>query len=121
MLSWELEGVDHHEGDEKQSQWLFPISIPLSNINGVISGLIGNLKSCSPSMFRLYLIIKGRHPEGHVTQEETDIASGKRPLTAEASAEFIGVLEKQSENIRDAFAKQQEQAAVRHYSFTLAL
>jgi hypothetical protein len=98
-----------------------PTSFPLSNINGVITGLIGNLKSCSSSMFDLYLILKGRHPEGHITQEETDIASGKRTLTAEASAEFIGVLEKRSENIRDAFAKQQERAAVRRYSLTMAL
>jgi hypothetical protein len=93
----------------------------LSDINVVITGLIGNLKSCSPSMFRLYLILKGRYPEGCITQEETDIASGKRPLTAEASAEFIGVLEKQSENIRDAFTKQQEQAAVRQHSSTMTL
>ena len=78
----------------------------------VVTGLIKNLKSCSPSMFRLYLFLKGRHPEGHVTQEETDIASGKRPLTSEASAEFIGVLKKQSEDIMNAFAKQQERAAV---------
>ena len=93
----------------------------VSNIHGVITGLIGNLKSCSSSMFDLYLILKGRHPEGHITQEETDIASGKRPLTAEASAEFIGVLQKRSENIRDAFTKQQEHAAVRHYSSTMDL
>jgi hypothetical protein len=99
-------------------------SLPFSSysmLTLVVTGLIGNLKSCSPPMFRLYLILKGRHPEGHVTQEETDIASGKRPLTSEASAEFIGVLEKQSENIMNAFAKQQERAAVSLYSSTTAL
>ena len=66
-------------------------------------------------MFRLYLILKSRHPESHITQEETDIASGKRPLTAEASAEFLGGLETQSANIKAAFEKQQEQAAVRQH------
>jgi hypothetical protein len=65
-------------------------------------------------MFRLYSILKSRLPEGHITQEETEIASGKKPLTAEASSKFLGGLEAQSENIRDAFAKQQERAAVCH-------
>src|SRR5271168_434884 len=97
-------------------------SLPFSSypmlMLAIVTGLIRNLNSCLPSMFRLYLILKGRHPEGHVTQEETDIVSSKRPLTAEASAEFIGVLEKQSENVMNAFAKQQEQAAVSLYSST---
>jgi len=80
-----------------------------------VTGLIGNLKSCSPSMFRFYSILKSRRPEDHITQEEIDVASGKQPLTAEASAEFLGGLEAQSENIRNAFAKQQERAAVCTY------
>lgn len=115
MLSWESEGLDDHEGDEEQSQWSFHIFSPYSTLIVVITGLIGNLKSCSPSMFRLYLILKSRDPEGHITQEETDIASGKKPLTTEASVEFLGGLEAKSENIRDAFAKQREQAAVCQY------
>ena len=66
-------------------------------------------------MFHFYSILKSQHPEGCVTQEETDIASGKRSLTVEESAKFLGGLEAQSENIRDSFAKQQEWAAVRQY------
>ena len=77
-----------------------------------IIGLVGNLKSCSPLMFQLYSILKNQRPEGCITQEEIDIASGSKPLTAEASAKFLGSLEMQSENIKNAFAKQQEQAAV---------
>jgi hypothetical protein len=80
-----------------------------------IIGLVGNLKSASPSMFRFYSILKSQRPEGHITEEEINIASGRRLLTAEASAEFLGGLEAQSENIKKAFAKQQEQAAVRLY------
>ena len=116
MSSWESEGVDDHEGDEEQSQWSFPILSPYYLfLIVVVTVLIRNLKSCSPSMFCLYFALKSRHPEGHITQEETDIASGKSPLTAEASAEFLSSLEVQSENIRDAFAKQQEQATVCRY------
>jgi hypothetical protein len=71
------------------------------------------LEISSPAHHRcssFYSILKSRCPEDHITQEEINIASGKRPLTAEASAEFLGGLEVQSENIKNAFAKQQEQA-----------
>lgn len=80
----------------------------------ISTGLIGNLKSCSLSMFHLYFILKSQ-PEGHISQDETDIASGKRPLTAKVGAEFLSGLEMQSKNIKDASTKQQEQAAVRQY------
>jgi hypothetical protein len=109
--SWESEGVDNHEGDEKLSQRSFPSSFSYLILTADITGLVGNLKSCSPSMYQLYSILR-RRPEGQITQEEINIASGKRPLTAKASAEFLGNLEAQSENIKNAFARQQEQAAV---------
>jgi len=80
-----------------------------------VTGLVGNLKSCSPSMFHFYSILKSWRPEGHITQEEINVASGKRPLNAEASAEFLGSLKVQSENIKNAFTKQQEQAVVCPY------
>jgi hypothetical protein len=63
-------------------------------------------------MFRFYSILKSRCPEDHITQEEINVASGKQPLTAKASSAFLGGLEVQSENIKNAFVKQQEQAAV---------
>ena len=66
-------------------------------------------------MFQLYSILKTR-PEGQITQEEINVASGKQPLTAEASAKFLGSLEVRSENIKYAFAKQQEQVMVRPHS-----
>ncbi|KAH9022855.1 hypothetical protein EDB84DRAFT_1678365 [Lactarius hengduanensis] len=77
--------------------------------------------SCSPPMFHLYSILKSRRPEGHITEEEINITSGKRLLTAEASAEFLGGLEAQSENIKNPFAKQQEQAMVCLYTSPTAL
>jgi hypothetical protein len=111
--SWESEGVDDHKGNEEQSQWfvLFFFSFPYPILIVDVTGLVGNLKTCSPSMFRFYSILKS-WPEGQITQEEIDVASCKRPLTAEASAKFLGGLEAQSENIKNTFAKQQEQAAV---------
>jgi hypothetical protein len=66
-------------------------------------------------MFQLYSILKTRS-EGQITQEEINVASGKQPLTAKASAKFLGSLEARSENIKNTFAKQQEQAMVRPHS-----
>jgi len=72
-------------------------------------------------MFCFYSILKSQHPEDHITQEEISIASGKWPLTAEASAEFLGGLEVKSENIKNAFVKQQEQAVVcTYYALSMA-
>jgi hypothetical protein len=89
-----------------------PFFCPNPILTADIVGLVGNLKSCSPSMYQLYSILKSQRPEGHITQEEINVASGKKPLTAEASTEFLGSLEAQSENIKNTFTKQQEQAAV---------
>ena len=84
----------------------FPSFSPAWILTVAVTGLIGNLKSCSPLMFRFYSILKSRCPEDPITQEEIDIASCKQALTAEASAEFLGGLEAQSENIKNAFVKQ---------------
>ena len=92
--------------------FFFSFSYPVLIVD--VTGLVGNLKTCSLSMFQLYSILKSQ-PEGQITQEEIDVASRKRALTAEASAKFLGGLEAQSENIKNVFAKQQEQAAVCPY------
>ena len=55
-------------------------------------------------MFQLYSILKS-WPDGQITQEEINIASGKRALIAKASAEFFSGLEAQSETIKNVFAK----------------
>ena len=81
----------------------FPLYLILT-VN--VTGLIGNLKSCSPSMFHFYSILKSQGPDDHITQEEINIASGKQPLTAEASSQYLGGLKVQSENIKNAFTEQ---------------
>lgn len=63
-------------------------------------------------MFRFYSILNDRRPEGCITQEEIDIASGKQSLSAEMAAKFLNGLEAQSQSIKIAFAKQHEQAVV---------
>jgi hypothetical protein len=79
------------------------------------AGLIGNLKSCSPPMFRLYNILKERQDrkDGTISQEEIDIASGKTDLNSSMAADFVKQLDQKTENICKAFAQQEIKSLVR--------
>lgn len=79
------------------------------------AGLIGNLKSCSPPMFRLYNILKERQDQkdGTISQDEIDIASGKTDLDSLMAADFVKQLDQKTENIRKAFAQQEVKSIVR--------
>jgi hypothetical protein len=60
--------------------------------------MITNLKVCSPNMYRLFLALKS-HPGDHViTQEELDLASGKKVLDVEKAKQYFNKMESQ-ENI----------------------
>ena len=61
-------------------------------------------------MYQLYCILNGR-PEPPTTEEIT-IASGKKPLSEKAQAEYVKKLESASENIKRAFQEQEARAAV---------
>jgi hypothetical protein len=73
------------------------------------TGVVGNLKSTSSLMYRLYLAMKECSPE-QFTQEEIAIASGKKVL--DPASDFLSKLESTNENIRHAFEKQVEAATV---------
>lgn len=80
----------------------------------IFEGLIGNLKTCSPPMFRLYTILKERQDrkDGTITEEEIDIASGKTDLDSSMIADFVKMLDQKTENIRKAFAQQESKSLV---------
>jgi len=61
-------------------------------------------------MYQLYCVLNGR-PEPP-TAEEIAIASGKKPFSEKAQAEYIKKLESASENIKRAFQEQEARAAV---------
>jgi hypothetical protein len=61
-------------------------------------------------MYQLYCVLNGR-PEPP-TAEDIAIASGKKPLSEKAQAEYIKKLESASENIKRAFQEQEARAAV---------
>jgi hypothetical protein len=77
--------------------------------------LIGNLKSASALMYRLYLAMKEQSLD-KVTQEEIMIASGQKVLDPGEAAKFLDELESTNGDIRRAFEKQAETAAVRRTS-----
>ena len=75
--------------------------------------MVNNLKACSPAMYRIFTSFKERQASGPaITPEDIQIASGKRVLDPGQTKVYFKNLESTSENIRLAFAKQAEDAAV---------
>jgi len=74
-------------------------------------GLIGNLKLASTPMYRLYLTMK-EHSSNQITNEEILVALGQKVLDPGAVPEFIGQAESANQDIRRAFEKQVQVAAV---------
>jgi hypothetical protein len=74
------------------------------------AGLVNNLKASSPHMFQLYTILKARPAGEIVTQEEMDIAAGRKLLDSMQTASY---LKSASANpLSEAFGRQAEAAAV---------
>jgi hypothetical protein len=73
--------------------------------------MVGNLKSASPTMYRLYLAMKERSP-ADITEDEIAVASGQKALDQATITELIGKLESGNQTIQQAFKKQQEAVAV---------
>ena len=75
--------------------------------------MINNLKTCSPVMYRVFMSFKERQTSGPaITQEDIQIASRKKVLDPGPTKVYFKNLESASENIRIAFEKQVENAAV---------
>ena len=78
----------------------------------MLVGLIGNLKSASMPMYRLYLTMKERAAD-QITTEEILVASGQKVIDPGAVSAFIGQAESVNEDIWRAFEKQAQITAVR--------
>jgi hypothetical protein len=114
---WEQEDIDNHESNALQLKRFVSVLVLHCIICLTLSfaGLIGNLKSCSPPLFRLYTILKERQDrkDGTITQEEIDIASGKTAYDSSMAEDFVKQLDQKTENIRKAFAQQELKSLVR--------
>ena len=77
------------------------------------AGLVNNLKASSPHMFRLFTILKARPAGEVVTNEEIDVAAGRKLLDSVQTASYLKKLESSSANLlSEAFERQVEAAAV---------
>jgi len=75
--------------------------------------MINNLKACSPVMYRIFMSFKERQVSGPaITQEDFQIASGQRVLDPGQMKVYFKNVGSASENLRVAFEKQAEVAAV---------
>jgi hypothetical protein len=73
--------------------------------------LVNNLHIHIKPMYRLYSILKDC--EDPLTPDEIVIASGKKKIDARTEAEYIKILERTSENIKNTFDVQRPRAGVR--------
>jgi len=68
-------------------------------------------------MHQFFHILKER-PSHQLTEDEIAIASGKKVLDTAQTKDFIKNLEAVSENIREAFGKQANNAAVSSFNIS---
>jgi hypothetical protein len=76
--------------------------------------MINNLKACSPIMHHVFILLRDRRASGvEITDDDIEIASGKRDLDHKQTKAYLKSLDSVSDNIGRAFKKQAEVAAVR--------
>src|SRR6266581_6408149 len=84
-------------------------------ISAYLSGLVGNLRTCSPDMFKFYCYLKDRVPHVPLSPEEKKIASGEIELSSTKLAELMKCHDAHQQSLKNAFLRQQEKAAVSGY------
>jgi len=79
---------------------------------GYLSGLIGNLRTSSPDIFKFYSYLKDRVPHVLLSPEEKRIASGKIELSSAKLGELVKAHDTHQQSLKNAFSWQQEKVAV---------
>ena len=96
------------------------VHLPSVNLNAfgliflILSGLIGNLRTCAPDIFKFYSYLKDRAPQVPLSTEEKKIASGDIELSSAKLAEITQCHDACQQSLKNVFARQQEKAAVSH-------
>jgi len=80
-----------------------------------LSGLVGNLKTSSPEVFKFYSYLKDCVPPQPLLPEEKRIASSKVELSSTKLAGLVKVHGAYQVSLKDSFAWQQEAAVVSSY------
>ena len=97
------------------SLFSMPSYIPTYIICAYLSGLVGNLKTSSPELFKFYSYLKDRVPQVPLSPEEERIASGEVELSSTKFAGLVKAHGAHQVSLKNAFARQQENAAVSGY------
>jgi hypothetical protein len=85
----------------------------------ILSGLIGNLRSCSLNMFKFYSYLKDCEPQVPLSMEEKKIASGDIEILPVKLAKITQCHDAHQQLLKNAFAQQQEKAAVSHIYYVV--
>jgi len=80
-----------------------------------LSGLVGNLKTLSPEVFKFYSYLKDCVPPQPLLPEEKHIASGKVELSSMKLAGLVKAHGAHQVSLKNLFAQQQEATAVSSY------
>lgn len=71
--------------------------------------MVGHIRTHFKAMHDLFLVMKSREAP---TADEILMASGKKTFNDSLQVEYLKIIEEQASGIKEAFAKQQERAAV---------
>jgi len=77
-----------------------------------LSGLIRNLRSCAPDMFKFFCYLKAHTPHAPLSPEEKKITSGEIELSSDKLAEIMWCQDVHQMSLQNAFLRQQEKARV---------
>ena len=93
---------------------VYSLCLPISNfiIHAYLPGLVGNLKTLSPDLFKFYSCLKDCIPQVPLSPEEKSIACSEIELSSKKLAELVNAHGAHQALLKDAFAWQQEKAAV---------
>lgn len=92
-----------------------PSYIPTYIICTYLSGLVGNLKTSSPKLFKFYSYLKDCVPQVPLLPEEERIISGKVELSLTKFAGLVKAHGAHQVSLKNAFAWQQENTVVSGY------
>ena len=111
----EIERLSHLRNNEVQPHKYGSLHFLLLLVQLTLGylALVNYLKACSPVMYCVFTSFKERQTLGlAITQEDIQIASGKQVLDPGQTKVYFKNLELTYENLRLAFEKQAENAAV---------
>jgi hypothetical protein len=98
----------------------------LKHVDTYLSGLIGNLRTCLPNMFKFYSYLKDYGPQVLLLTKEKKIASDNIKLSSAKLTKIMQCHDAHQQSLKNIFTWQQEKAIVHnillygHFLFTVS-